>query len=356
MPLPPLTRRHLLTTTLMPQWLQAQPAAADPTARHAVPTQASQPAQANQHSKPAWRVGPGEALTRIADALRLAADGDTIEVLPGTYSGDVAVIHQRRLDIVGLGTQPVLDAAGQHAEGKAIWVVRDGDIRIHNIGFRGARVPDSNGAGIRFERGRLQLQGCSFHDNQNGVLTGNDVHSVLEISDCVFSQAPETPATPPHLVYVGQIGLFILRGCLLRQGKGGHLVKSRAQEARLINNRLDDGLTGEASYEIDLPNGGVALVEGNTVLQSPHTRNPVMLSYGAEGAHWAVNRLTLRDNTFINRRTSGGWFVRVWDSRLPANSVVHSSHNRWLGPGSLALGPHGLSSDDRRGPAPQGGD
>ena len=347
MPMPSLTRRLLLTTALAPQWLQAQPAAGDPPPR---------PAQPLQQSKPPWRVGPGEALTRIADALRLAGDGDTIEVLPGTYSGDVAVITQRRLDIVGIGVQPVLDAAGQHAEGKAIWVVRDGDIRIHNIGFRGARVPDSNGAGIRFEHGRLQLQGCSFHDNQNGVLASNDSHSVLEVTDCVFSQAPETAAPPPHLIYVGQIGLFILRGCLLRQGKGGHLVKSRAQQARLIANRLDDGHSGEASYEIDLPNGGVALVEGNTVVQSPHTRNPVMLSYGAEGAHWAVNRLTLRDNTFINRRAAGGWFVRVWDQRLPADTVVHSSRNRWLGPGSLALGPHGVSSDDSRGPLPAAND
>ena len=162
-------------------------------------------------------------MTRSADALRLAGDGDTIEVLHGTYSGDVAVIHQRRLDIVGLGAQPVLDAAGRHAEGKAIWVVRDGDIRIHNIGFRSARVPDSNGAGIRFERGRLQLQACSFHDNQNGILTGADIHSVLEINHCQFSHAPETPATPPHLLYIGRIGLFVMRDSLLQQGNDGHL-------------------------------------------------------------------------------------------------------------------------------------
>ena len=146
--------------------------------------------------------------------------------------------------------------------------------------------------------------------------------------------------------------MFILRGCVLQQGNDGHLVKSRAQETRLLGNRLDDGPSGEASYEIDLPNGGVALIEGNTVVQSARTRNPVMLSFGAEGAPWAINRLTLRDNTFINRRATGGWFVRVWDGRLPDNTVVHSSHNRWLGPGSLALGPHAVSSDDARGLAP----
>ena len=54
-----------------------------------------------------WRVGAGEAITRMADALARAADGDTLEILPGTYRGDVAVITQRRLSIVGIGEQPV---------------------------------------------------------------------------------------------------------------------------------------------------------------------------------------------------------------------------------------------------------
>ncbi len=48
-------------------------------------------------------VGPGEKLTRIADAARLAKDGDTIEILPGEYRGDVAVWQQKQLTIRGLG-------------------------------------------------------------------------------------------------------------------------------------------------------------------------------------------------------------------------------------------------------------
>jgi hypothetical protein len=51
----------------------------------------------------------------------------------------------------------VLLAAGHSAEDKAILVVRNGEVRIENIEFRGTRVPDGNGAGIRFERGRC---GC----------------------------------------------------------------------------------------------------------------------------------------------------------------------------------------------------
>ena len=299
-----------------------------------------------------WRVGAGQAITTIAEALRQAGDGDTVEISPGTYPGDVAVIPQRRLHIVGLGDGPVLQADGRHAEGKAIWVVRNGDIRIDNIAFTGCRVPSGNGAGIRFEKGRLRLQRCRFTDNQMGLLSGNDAGSELQIEDCDFSDAPVNPGTVPHLLYVGSIGRFSLRGSRLQRGHEGHLLKCRARESVIVGNRLDDGLQGEASYEIDLPNGGIALVEGNTLVQSPRSQNPVMLAYGAENRAWDRNSLTLRGNTFINHLGPAGVFVRVWHDRLPADTPVRSSGNRFLGDGSLQLGPQGESSGDGRGVLP----
>ena len=42
--------------------------------------------------------------------------------------------------------------------------------RIENIEFRGVRVADRNGAGIRFETGRLHVLRCAFFDNENGLL------------------------------------------------------------------------------------------------------------------------------------------------------------------------------------------
>jgi hypothetical protein len=339
-PLRPCTRRRTLLAALpwIP-WLPLLPL---------LPLAGRSQAQAGT----TWRVGPGETITRVADAVRRAADGDIIEVLPGTYRGDVAVITQRRLTIVGIGEQPVFEAAGHHAEGKAIWVVRNGDVQIVNIGFRGARVPDGNGAGIRFEKGRLQLQRCSFTDNQMGLLTSNDADSELHITEGLFADAPRNPGSLPHLLYVGRIARFSIRGSQLHQGNEGHLLKSRARESTITDNRLDDGQDGRASYEIDLPNGGIARVERNTLVQSPLTENAVMLSYGAEGRPWDDNRLLVQDNTFVNHRAAGGSFVRVWADRLPPGTPVLSSGNRLLGPGSLELGPNGRSDDDQRGPVP----
>ena len=78
-------------------------------------------------------VGPGGQTASFGDAVRIARDGDTIAIAPGEYRGDVAVITQKKLSIRAIGARPIFLADGRSAEGKAIWVVRDGDITIENI-------------------------------------------------------------------------------------------------------------------------------------------------------------------------------------------------------------------------------
>ena len=336
-------RRRWLGAGAMAALLPAAPAA-QAQASGATPT------------RPPLRVGLGQDFAGLAEALRQAQDGDTLEVLPGEYRGDVAVILQRQLRIIGLGEdsgeRPWLIADGRAAERKAIWVLRDGDFEIRNIGFRGARVPDQNGAGIRFEKGRLLLQHCHFVDNENGLLSGNDGQAELVILDCEFRQAAPPPSALTHLLYVGRIGSLQVRRSRFLQGREGSLLKSRARQSLIVGNQLDDGLDGEASYQIDLPNGGIAHVEGNLLVQSPRAQNSTLLSFGAEGQAWPDSRLTVLGNTFVNHRTAGGVFIRVWANRLPLDAPVRSSGNRLLGPGSLVLGPQGQSDQDQRGPLP----
>lgn len=273
------------------------------------------------------RVGPGEQITRIADAARLAKDGDTVEILPGEYRGDVTVWQQKQLVIRGIGKRPVLIADGKSAEGKAIWVTRNGDFRIENIEFRGTRVSDRNGAGIRFERGKLAISNCAFIDNQNGILSGNDPDSELAIDNSRFADAPRQMHSLPHLLYVGGIAKFTLTGSSFENGYRGHLVKSRARQSFIRDNHIVDGPEGEASYEIDLPNGGIVQITGNTVGQSSKTQNPVLISYGAEGSVWPDNALTLRNNTLISDTLPGGWFLRVHENKFPTPPSLDIDNN-----------------------------
>ena len=283
-----------------------------------------QPAPAAVHV-----VAPGQSL---AQALRRAVDGDEIQLLAGEHAAQVGVIEQRRLTLRGVGGRAVLRAAGAHAEGKAILVVRDGDVRIEDIEFRGARVPDGNGAGIRFERGRLHVERCAFVDNQNGILTANFADAELLVQDSEFAQAP-AGASLPHLLYVGRIGRFTLIGSRFSGGHAGHLVKSRARENHVLYNQLVDGVGGQAAYELEFPNGGVAYVVGNIIGQSAGTRNPTMLAFGAEGSDERDQALHLVNNTFVSRGARPAIFVRVFESKIGRAVEQSLTNNLFLGLG-----------------------
>jgi len=283
-------------------------------------------------------VGPTAPALTLRDALAKAQDGDTIAVMEGEYDGQVGVVTQKKLTIQGVGKRPVLRAGGKHAEGKAILVVRDGEVLVDNIEFRGTRVPDGNGAGIRFEKGKLTVRRSAFHDNEKGLLTANDPDAELTIVDSEFGDAPQSRGLLPHLLYVGRIARLTVTGSRFHEGYEGHLIKSRAKESNLLYNMILDGPGGEASYEIDLPNGGRATILGNVVGQSAGTQNRVLVAYGAEGNPWPDNQLVVAHNTLLSAGLVPGWFVRVWDDRLPKNTSVRVVNNVGAGLGIYSLG------------------
>ena len=279
-------------------------------------------------------VGAGEKVATLTEAARLAKDGEVIEVRPGNYRGQPAVWTQNDLLIRGVGERPVMIADGRSAESKAIWVVRAGHMRIENIEFRGARAADGNGAGIRFEKGDLVIDGCRFVDNEMGVLTANLADMSLTVSGSEFGEAPRHAGLLHHLLYVGAIGKFVLRGSRFQNGYLGHLVKSRARENHLLYNMLADGTEGRASYELEFPNGGIAYVIGNVIGQSAATDNPSMISYGAEGPRWPENALYLSHNTLLNDRHDGS-FLSVHNEKFPAGIELWAINNLTVGNGNF---------------------
>lgn len=282
-------------------------------------------------------VGAQEAVTSIAQAAKIAKDGDTVVIMPGEYHDDVAVWAQKQLTIVGNDPRPVLIAKDRTAEDKAIWVFKNGDFTVDNIEFRGARSTDRNGAGIRFERGHLNVRNSVFSDNQIGILTANFEDAHLSITDSVFSQAPEQHDSLPHLLYVGRIGSLEITGSRFHGGHIGHLIKSRARQTSLRYNLIYDGAGGKASYEVDLPNGGDALLVGNIIGQSSETDNPVVIAYGAEGDAWPNSRLRLAHNTLLSDNLIGAWFLRVWKENLPEGTEVTGINNLTVGLGLFTL-------------------
>ena len=316
----------------------AQPAARIPAAiaSKAAPAREAKPAAGAMLSPAAGaspkviRVGPNQSVRYISVAASLAKDGDTIEIEPGDYMADVAVWKQSGLTIRGVGgARPRLIAAGANAEGKAIWVMRGGAITVENIEFSGARVPDKNGAGIRHEKGHLIVRNCRFIDNENGILTGaGDAELDIENSEFGNNGAGDGRS---HNIYVGALRRLRVTGSYFHHAIVGHLLKSRAAENHILYNRLTDETGGRASYELEFPNGGIALVIGNIIEQSSQTENSGIIAYGKEGYKWPRNELYLINNTIANDRPQGGSFLSV----APGAQAVKGFNNLLVGSGSL---------------------
>jgi hypothetical protein len=313
----------------------AGPAAITP-ASAPVAAAAAAAASSNLAAPRTHTVAVGESL---AAALQQAVDGDVVQLQAGHHHGQVAVITHKRLTLRGVGGVAVLHADGQSAEGKAALVVRNGDVQVQHLEFRGNRVPDGNGAGIRFERGRLRVSHCSFFDNENGILTSNHPSAELVVENSSFGQAPPG-AKLPHLIYVGNIAHFTLLGSHLSGGQEGHLVKSRARVNHVRYNYLVDGDAGHAAYELEFPHGGVAHVVGNVIGQSPGTSNPGVVVFGAEGPGPTPREhaLVMVNNTLINTGLRPAWFVRVHEARLQQSVPQQLVNNLFVGLGVADVG------------------
>ena len=256
------------------------------------------------------RVGASEQLKTPSSAAALARDGDTIEIAAATYPGDVAVWAANHLTLRGVNGMAHMASNGNSAQQKAIWVIRGNDTLVEYVEFSGCRVPDHNGAGIRQEGRGLTLRHCSFHDNEDGILTGADPRSdiLIEFSEFHHNGAGDGYS---HNLYIGQVRSFTMQFCASHHAKTGHLVKSRAQANSILYNRLMDEADGSSSYVIDLPNGGRSMIIGNIIQHGEHAQNGVAISYAAEGAKNTSQELQVVNNTYINQRKASAGFLRV---------------------------------------------
>ncbi len=293
-------------------------------------------------ARPVLQVGPGRAVRTLREAAKLAEPGTVIEVDAGRYTGDTAVWTQPDLTLRAVDGRARLVSNGSAAESKAIWVVRAQNMVVEGFDFEGTAVPGRNGAGIRFESGSLRVRDCTFTDNEMGLLTNNDANAVLEIENSEFFHNGRADSHN-HQLYVGRIARLSVTGSYFHHGRVGHLLKSRAAENYVAYNRLTDEVGGTASYELEFPDGGVAVVVGNVIAQGSQTSNPHLIAYGAEGLRWPRSELYLVNNTLVDNLPKGGVFLRVANN----TQVVKAMNNLLVGnPGELAPAKAGLVSNN----------
>ncbi len=242
------------------------------------------------------RVGAGQQFSTIAAAVAASRDGDVILVNAGTYTNDFVHVATK-LTIIGVGGMVNMVATVPCPDGKGIMTV-DNDLTLKNFTFTGATVTDGNGAGIRYEAGNLMLSNDGFYNNQNGILAAASDGSIT-IDHSIFSgNGSGTGYT--HNLYVGEVASLTVTNSIFQDANVGHELKSRALTNTISDNLFSDGPTGTASYDIDLPNGGVDSVTNNVIEKGPNAENNVMVHFGGEGLPYTSSSLVLRGNTFVN--------------------------------------------------------
>ena len=280
------------------------------------------------------QVGPGKPYATPCAAIAAAAAGDEIDIdSSGTYTGDVCAWSTDSLTLVGVGTgRAVIDAGGNNSQGKGIWVISGNNTTVENIEFTGATVPDDNGVGIRAQGNNLTIRNCYFHDNQEGILTdGGNSTILIEFTEFYHNGFGDGFT---HNVYIGNITKLIFRYNYSHDAVIGHLLKSRAAENDIYYNRLTDESAGTASYEIDLPNGGLSYIIGNLIEKGPNAQNNALVSYQEEGVASGNpdHELFVVNNTMVNDYSNSATFVVV-DSSVQVAAVIEN--NIFQGAGTI---------------------
>lgn len=264
-----------------------------------------------------WQVGPGRTYTQCTQVALLVQNGDTVDIDAATYTNVVQVSWAKNnLFIRGVNGKPILIAgstiANDMSNGKGIFVIDGTNITIENIDFRNAKVQSHNGAGIRIQAANVMVRHCVFNGNEMGILGGNIANCTIIVEYCEFLNGGST-ADPgyQHNIYINHVDSFIFRFNHSYDAIAeGHELKSRATFNLITYNRISNVSTTD-SRNIDLPNGGTAIIMGNIIEQGPNSTNSNLLGYGLEGlTNTGPHNLWICNNTFVNKKDKGS-FINV---------------------------------------------
>ncbi len=284
-------------------------------------------------------VGAGEMFSTLASATAHAPDGSIILVDAGTYTNDFATVTTK-ITIEAVGGMANFIATEAPPNEKGILTV-DNDVTVENCGFSGCTISDEdggNGAGIRYEGGQMILENDSFENNQDGILGAPVIAGLtntVSVDHCLFeNNGSGTGYT--HNFYMGAVSKVTFTDNVSEGANVGHEFKSRAYANDIENNVFADGPTGDASYEIDLPNGGADTVSGNLIEKGPNAQNQTFVHFGGEGIPYANSALLVSGNVFENDYGQGAVAV-LNQTALTAN--ITGNEFDGIASSNIAAGP-----------------
>jgi len=260
-------------------------------------------------------VGSQRTLKLPSDAEKIARDGDTVAIDPGTYF-DCVVWSANHLTISGTGGLVVI--SDKICQGKGIFVIQGDDTTVQSITFTRARDVDGNGAGIRLEGRNLTVEDSRFINNESGILANDSLGSVITIINSEFVDNGSCQLGCAHALGVGRIGLLRLLKSRFSATKLAHNISSAALRNELTDDFIEDGPDGTSSYLVDLPIGGTLLLSNNVLEKGPRTSNAsAAIMIGGGATLQPTKELIVTGNRFANDTGRVASFLVNWTSTLP---------------------------------------
>ena len=277
-------------------------------------------------------VGLGGQYAHITDAVAVAnSDSDlgnyyVVNLAPGTYINDFPTVLRPmtiQVDPAFAPQRAKLQATVPLPNQKGI-ILTFSSLTVRGLAFIGAQISNDlggNGAGIRDQNpdntpASLVVDNSAFHDNQEGILQCCDAQETITITNSRFrNNGNSDPDFFQHGIYINQAANLTVANSLFCGQLIGHDIKSRAAQTVVVGSQIYTGEgapvwtgchTGNASVNIEAPNGGIVVVAGNTLVQGPSAQNHKIVSYGAEGKSYANNSLTISKNSFVSTTGSIG--------------------------------------------------
>ena len=240
----------------------------------------------------------------LSDAANHESPGNSylINISPGTYLNDFPVFQAgTTTDIEGIAptnSSVILQQSGVTNDQGIIETF--GALTVNNLTIAGATASAGNSAaGVRDHQengGSLTVTNSVIENSQNGIQTstalGNTHLEVVTLSGDTFIN-DGGPNGPAHAAYIGDALTASIINSTFCGTNVGHDIKSRALTTTVTGSTMYVGAVdpsipacannpGSTSAGVDLPNGGVGVLENDTIIQGTANSNGALVIYGGE--------------------------------------------------------------------------
>lgn len=272
-------------------------------------------------------VGTGQSFATISAAVAAAHAGDTIDIQAGTYVND-RIGRIDSLIFEGVGGVVHLINTTPLPVGQALLDV-SGNTTLRNLSIAGATTVAGDGVGICYEGGNLLLNGVAVENNQAGLVGASDPAGTIVIDRSTFTHNGNSAGLHGN-IDVGDIARLTIEKSVIHDSLAGTEITSRAELTLIMESRIYDD-NANALYSIDLPNGGDAIFEFDTITKGVNSRDPTIFAYGEGGSLHAGQSVTVgfttiasdRPNTFAYWDAAGvpfqAAYINLWG--IPASQA-----------------------------------